>query len=382
MARRLLLCHATGFCKDVWAPLIDELAAIAGTSLVCDAINFSGHGGRAAPDAPLTSWDPFRDDVLEAAGSETGLIGVGHSMGGAALVAAELARPGTFAKLVLFEPIIFPRAADGAGEVLASMAERRRNEWSSATDARKHLEGRGAFKAWERRALDAYLAGALAAGASAVTLACVPTFEGSIYRSRPRGLWERLGELSCEVVIASGANSRHADGVPGLETTAALYEAMAKEARARVRLPDVGRFAPMEAPAAYARRVGGVRGEESALGHFDQVDCRENQRPHAGLSRDATVHSMPASSHLSPRDLRDEIRAGTSMALVLIPLAAASALRTPTAHPCSIPKCPSNLSGKPRVLTVTSNLAKQDATRAAVTMSGGDDAPSPYTELL
>ena len=34
------------------------------------------------------------------------------------------------------------------------------------------------------------------------------------------------------------------------------------------------------------------------------------------------------------------------------------------------------------MLTVTSNLAKQVATRAAVTMSGGDDAPSPYTELL
>ena len=110
MSRRLLLCHATGFCKDVWSPFIDELAAIAGSSLACDAINFSGHGGRAAPDAPLTSWDPFRDDVLDAAGSETGLIGVGHSMGGAALVAAELARPGTFAKLVLFEPIIFPPA--------------------------------------------------------------------------------------------------------------------------------------------------------------------------------------------------------------------------------------------------------------------------------
>ena len=266
MARRLLLCHATGFCKDVWSPFVDELAAIAGPSLVCEALNFSGHGGRAAPDAPLTSWDPFRDDVLEAAGSETGLIGVGHSMGGAALVAAELARPGTFAKLVLFEPIIFPPAAAGAGEMLASMAERRRSEWPSAADARKHLEGRGAFKAWERRALDAYLAGGLVAGPSAVTLACVPKFEGSIYRSRARGLWERLGELGCEVIIASGANSRHADGVPGLETTAALYEAMAKEARARVSvLPDVGHFAPMEAPAAYARHVWEACGARSRL---------------------------------------------------------------------------------------------------------------------
>ena len=104
------------------------------------------------------------------------------------------------------------------------------------------------------------------AGPSAVTLACVPKFEGSIYRSRARGLWERLGELGCEVVIASGAKSRHADGVPGLETTAALYEAMAKEARARVSvLPDVGHFAPMEAPAAYARHVWEACGARSRL---------------------------------------------------------------------------------------------------------------------
>ena len=79
-------------------------------------------------------------------------------------------------------------------------------------------------------------------------------------------LYRSTVELGCEVVIASGANSRHADGVPGLETTAALYEAMAKEARARVSvLPDVGHFAPMEAPAAYARHVWAACGARSRL---------------------------------------------------------------------------------------------------------------------
>ena len=145
------------------------------------------------------------------------------------------------------------------------MAERRRGEWPSATGcARKHLEGRGAFKAWERRALDACLAGALAAGASAVTpRAC--RHSGALSTDRALAGWERLGELGCEVVMC-GANSRHADGVPGLETTAVLYEAMAKEARARVSvLPDVGHFAPMEAPAAYARHVWEACGARSRL---------------------------------------------------------------------------------------------------------------------
>jgi len=264
--RRILLCHAIGFCKDVWAPFVDELRALAGDStLACEAINFRGHGGRPPPDAPLTSWEPFRDDVLEAVGADRGIVGVGHSMGGASLVSAELARPGTFSKLILFEPIVFPPVDDEArGNKFASLVARRRKEWPSVADARANLAGRGAFKAWDRRALDAYLAGGLVAAGDAVALACAPQYESSVYLSRTMGspqgwddAWARLGELRCDVVIACGAASQHADGFPGFESTAALYAAMGREANgARVSvLPDVGHFAPMEAPAAYARHV-------------------------------------------------------------------------------------------------------------------------------
>ena len=302
-ARRLLdvgrfLCHAPAL--DVWAPFIDELAAIAGPSLFATDQFFGPRRPRSARRAadvvgPISRRRPRGCRLRNWPNRRRPLYG------GAALVAAELARPGTFAKLVLFEPIIFPPAAAGAGEMLASMAERRRNEWPSAADARKHLEGRGAFKAWERRSLDAYLAGGLVASPSAVTLACVPKFEGSIYRSRARGLWERLGELGCEVVIASGASSRHADGVPGLETTAALYEAMAKEARgARQR---AARRRPLRADGGARRvraaRVGGVRGEESALeAIFDPAQDRSHLGAFSSQSRQTTSATRSVCGHL------------------------------------------------------------------------------------
>ena len=138
----LLLCHATGFCKEVWEPVVEELAhllaegkgggdapmaaasrALDGAEIV--ALDFSGHGDTPAARAESVAldWGQFTAaDVFEAlheAGVEAGgagagagasrpVLGVGHSMGGAAVALAELARPGTFSGALLLEPILFP----------------------------------------------------------------------------------------------------------------------------------------------------------------------------------------------------------------------------------------------------------------------------------
>ena len=111
----VLFCHAAGFCAEVWRPVLDELSALArqprgAAELVTSAINLPGHGEAAseAPPLPLTP-EPFCEAVLRAAcgasgasnalgaggGSGASLVGMGHSIGGTALVLAELARPGT-----------------------------------------------------------------------------------------------------------------------------------------------------------------------------------------------------------------------------------------------------------------------------------------------
>lgn len=132
------------------------------------------------------------DDRLDRSQVESGvpLVGVGHSMGGAILLAMEALSPTTFDRIVAVEPIVFPPEYKGMPSVLstfslspplslpdpsntyldatpqinpkgtpplAASAARRRADFPSRAAVRERYSGRLPFSAWDPAVFDAYL---------------------------------------------------------------------------------------------------------------------------------------------------------------------------------------------------------------------------------
>ena len=131
-----LLVHATGFCAEVFGPLARSL----GRRFRCWGLDLRAHGRSDRPTDGDFAWSGFCTDVLTAI-DHLGLshpYAFGHSCGGAAILLAEQARPGTFASLYCFEPVVLDEPA-GALPVdanpLTEGARRRRQTFPVAEDA-------------------------------------------------------------------------------------------------------------------------------------------------------------------------------------------------------------------------------------------------------
>jgi len=203
----LVLVHATGFCKEVAAPVVEELSLLL-PSFRAVALDQRAHGDSSAPPPPYDWWDSGRD-VLAVLGGRRGVIGVGHSSGGAVLLLAELLAPGTFRAMVLVEPIVFPPPYGTFPDNPLSVAARNRiASFPDLQTARRRWEGRPTFAAWDRRAFDAYLEGGLRRHDGAWVLKCTPEAEAASYVGATRHrAWDRLGEVTPPVLLIAGAHS-------------------------------------------------------------------------------------------------------------------------------------------------------------------------------
>lgn len=244
LARRMTVyfSHATSFCSAVWNPvraLLDDLETV--------AWDHPGHG-RGQPLQPPIDWRIFGQHVLEV--TEPGGIGVGHSMGAAALAMAQIADPDRFRALILIEPIVFPGPYAREGrEAMATQAQRRRSVFDSREQAREHFRGRGAFADWVDGAVDGYIGCGLI-GEEEVRLACSPEVEADIYRAwRDHDTWDKLGSIDIPVLVMAG------------ETSDTITPEFARAQAARLPrggveiVPGTGHFLPMQKPDLVAERV-------------------------------------------------------------------------------------------------------------------------------
>lgn len=262
--RPVLFSHATGFHGHVFQPIAHRLRGVHSWS-----VDLRGHGDSVTPIGHPMAWPSFADDVLaalslpaladEAAANQ--VVGVGHSGGGAALALAEARRPGTFAALWLFEPVIFPPEAlvprDGSS-ALADGAKLRRPTFPSRDAAYENYASKPPMDAFDPAALRAYVdygfrPDATEAGPDAgpVTIKCRPEDESATYaQAATAGAFEALAGVRCPVVISRG----QATGDPGPAHFADSVAAALPEGRLEI-FDDLGHFAPMQDPVRIAASI-------------------------------------------------------------------------------------------------------------------------------
>ncbi len=256
----LLMAHATGFCAAVLGPL----AAALGDRYHCWAYDARGHGASQAPEPQDWAWSRFTDDVLavvDGLGLE-GAFAFGHSGGGAAVLDAEARRPGTFAALWCFEPILWPELTGELVESRRPLLEatlRRREAFSSRTEAYENFASKAPLASLDPAVLRAYVDCGFAdqpdrehgAGGKGIRLRCPPEVEAAIYR---QGLvhdgFARLSRVGCPVVVARGARSSALEAAVVDAQVTALPRGVAET------FVGLGHFGPMEDPEAVAARIG------------------------------------------------------------------------------------------------------------------------------
>jgi len=243
----IVFSHANGFNGRTYRTILQPLAS----DLRILAIDLRGHGASTLPATieGRQGWLEFRDDLLAllAAACEAPAVLAGHSMGGTSSLLAAAAEPGRARALALFDPVIFPVEAQGAGTAespLVAGAVRRRATFPSRQAVLEAYRGRGAFRSWSEEQLTDYAeAGFRETPDGEVTLACTPAWEASNFRTHNYDPWKAFAESGCPIRVlrAEEASTFRLEGHEA--DLAALGDRVAIET-----VPGTTHFLPMERP--------------------------------------------------------------------------------------------------------------------------------------
>ncbi|KAE9000534.1 hypothetical protein PR002_g18161 [Phytophthora rubi] len=238
----VLFAHATGFCRQVWGPVIRRLKL---SPQLQDAVEryvtydqpyhginrdesvpgqlYHKNDDPKSPRVrhPMNNWPDISADAaweqvqkLQSTAGERGpLIGIGHSMGAAALWATEARHPGTFDGLILFEPIYgeVDASYDEKADFLVSLTLARESKWPSMAAAVSHFENWKNFSTWDRETLAGWIKGAVVFDEEqqAAVLACSPLIEASVYAGSRLCLTDsELAAPRCHISFHSGDRTK------------------------------------------------------------------------------------------------------------------------------------------------------------------------------
>lgn len=247
----LLLAHATGLCGRAYEPLAAALAP----RFHVYALDFRGHGDSTAPESGDYSWQGMADDLLAVADALDleRVVGVGHSMGGASLLRAELQRPGLLRCAYLYEPIIPPASVPTAqgDNPMSSAARRRYDVFGSRADALARYATKPPLSHLRADALAAYVDHGLAdVDDGTVRLKCSPEAEARTFEAPDKMTVDHLVGLELPTTVAVGGR----DGEGGPAAFAPALVAVMERATLRT-YAHLGHFGPLQDPETVAEDV-------------------------------------------------------------------------------------------------------------------------------
>jgi pimeloyl-ACP methyl ester carboxylesterase len=255
----ILLAHATGFHARIWDPIVARL----GERHVV-AVDQRGHG--RSTSCVIQHWDGFGRDLNEVVRSLEleSCIGVGHSMGGHAMVEAAGRRPDAFERLLIMDPVIASPDAYGDGGWALPDGEphptsKRKNRFPSANAMYERFRDRHPYSLFDRATLRAYCDHALlpAPDGDGFVLACPPEVEASVYMtSRSNAaIHDRVRAVRQPVLILRAPPPSEI-GVMDFSSSPTWPGLVTEFANATEHvLEDLTHFIPMQAPDLVARAI-------------------------------------------------------------------------------------------------------------------------------
>ena len=257
----VLFVHATGFHARVWDQVIGQL----GERHVI-SVDQRGHG--RSQKVPIEHWRAIGDDVaaLAHALGIDAAIGVGHSVGGHAIVDAAAAVPGAFQRLLLIDPVIASPAGYTRGGWRTEQLEgqlhpsaKRKNHFHTPDEMFERFKSRHPFSAWEPAALRDYCEhGLLPCDDGGYVLACPPEIEASVYMTGHTNpsIYDSIHALKIPVTILRAKEASGDGGVMDFSSSPTWRGLVHEFPNGReVYLPDHSHFIPMQDSALVARYV-------------------------------------------------------------------------------------------------------------------------------
>jgi len=248
----IVLVHGTGFHAYVWKPVAQLLSQ----SFRVLALDQRGHGDSSKPEGGY-GWNELGADLhrfLDAL-SLTQVTAVGHSAGATAITYCSAHHPGSVAKAVLIDPILFPRAvAIEVGEnhnPLVQRARKRRTLWESRTSVFHSYRARSPFHTWREDVLWAYIEeGTFLRPDGHVELKCPASIEAQIFdHAASLDTSSILPRVNIPVLLLRGENSEAFTEEGATTATSLLPNATGKT------IGRASHFVPMERPDAVERAI-------------------------------------------------------------------------------------------------------------------------------